>query len=436
VASVVVVGGGLAGLACAFRLTRAGHEVEVLERQAEAGGSSRADARGRFVLDAGSVFDLDRSPTLRALARALGISDRLRPLARASCAVLRDFELHPVDPRRPLALAASPLLSLPARARLARLGLELARRWPHLDPRRPEALLALDRADAAAELRRAVGAEALEYLLAPLLAASCPGGLAATSWAGALLALRAALALRRPGSLSHGDGTLTRALAERVNLRPGCQVLSVETESGGARVSYRSRGGSSRVLADAAVVALPARAAAALCPKLTPAERGFLEQARSARAIEVLLLLDSPPATLRHHRVLFPRPEGVELAALALDHDRPGVAPPGAGLLRARLGPQESERLWGAPDEALRDHVQEQLGRTPLGRLRAREFAVRRDAQRPLCEPGALARLARFQARLDRSPRLAFATDPLPGPDLEATLASGARAATEVARGL
>ncbi len=435
-ASVVVVGGGLAGLACAFRLTRAGHEVELLEREAEAGGSCRADARGRFVLDAGSVFDLEGAPTLRGLARALGISDRLRPLARASCAVLRDFALHPVDPRRPLALAASRLLSLPARARLARLGLELARRWPHLDPLRPEALAAPDRVDAAAVLRRTVGAEALEYLLAPLLATRSPGGLARTSWAAALLALRDELGLRRPGSLSHGDGTLTRALARRVNLRPGCQVLSVETESGGARVTYRARGHTSRVLADAAVVALPARAAAALCPKLTPAERGFLEQARGARAIEVLLLLDTPPATLRHHRILFPRPEGLALAALALDHDRPGVAPPGAGLLRARLTPEASERLWAAPDEALRDHVQEQLGRTPIGRLRAREFAVRREAESPLCEPGALSRLARFQARLDRSPRLAFAGDPLPGPGLEAAVASGARAATEIARDL
>ena len=36
--SVVVVGGGVAGLACAFRLRRAGHEVEVLERDAEGRG--------------------------------------------------------------------------------------------------------------------------------------------------------------------------------------------------------------------------------------------------------------------------------------------------------------------------------------------------------------------------------------------------------------
>ena len=45
-ASVVVVGAGLAGLACAFRLARAGHEVEVLEREAEPGGSARPDRPG------------------------------------------------------------------------------------------------------------------------------------------------------------------------------------------------------------------------------------------------------------------------------------------------------------------------------------------------------------------------------------------------------
>ena len=36
--SVVVVGGGLAGLVCAWRLQRNGHDVEVLEREEAVGG--------------------------------------------------------------------------------------------------------------------------------------------------------------------------------------------------------------------------------------------------------------------------------------------------------------------------------------------------------------------------------------------------------------
>ncbi|MEZ4292673.1 MAG: NAD(P)-binding protein [Myxococcota bacterium] len=37
-ASVVVVGGGLAGLVCGTRLRRAGHEVELLEAAPAVGG--------------------------------------------------------------------------------------------------------------------------------------------------------------------------------------------------------------------------------------------------------------------------------------------------------------------------------------------------------------------------------------------------------------
>ena len=49
---------------------------------------------------------------------------------------------------------------------------------------------------------------------------------------------------------------------------------------------------------------------------------------------------------------------------------------------------------------------------------------------------GFLQRLARFLARMDRSPRLAFAGDYLVGPHAEGALTSGMRAATEIARAL
>ena len=48
-ASVIVVGGGLAGLACAWKLQRAGHEVELLERR-------RAPARGDAVAEADAAW--------------------------------------------------------------------------------------------------------------------------------------------------------------------------------------------------------------------------------------------------------------------------------------------------------------------------------------------------------------------------------------------
>ena len=63
--SVLVVGGGVAGLTCAWRLRRAGWDVEVLEREAEPGGRMRSEAHGDFTLDRGAQFQ--RPPARRAI---------------------------------------------------------------------------------------------------------------------------------------------------------------------------------------------------------------------------------------------------------------------------------------------------------------------------------------------------------------------------------
>ena len=191
------------------------------------------------------------------------------------------------------------------------------------------------------------------------------------------------------------------------------------------------------MLADAAVVALPGSLVAGVCPKLTPDERGFFEQVRYARGMIVHLMFERAPATLPYYGVAFPRREGLELYGLAVDHWKPGVAPPGAGLVNAALTARAAARLWGAPDAEIADLVLENLARTPIGRLRPAATVVHRwSPMLPQLYAGYLPRLARFQSRLERSPRLAFAGDYLVGPYTEAALTSGLRAATEIARGL
>src|SRR5262249_40321200 len=51
--SIVVVGGGLGGLACAAYLARAGRSVTVLERAAALGGRARTTREGDFYLNLG-----------------------------------------------------------------------------------------------------------------------------------------------------------------------------------------------------------------------------------------------------------------------------------------------------------------------------------------------------------------------------------------------
>lgn len=442
-ASIVVVGGGVAGLVCAWRLRRAGHDVEVLEREAEPGGRMRSErvrtARGEFVVDRGAQFVASGYRNMRLVEDALGIAARRHAITPAHNAILRDGRLHAGDYDGPGVLLRSRLLSTGAKLRLSRLLFELLRAGRRLDPYRPERAAALDREDFASWLRRVVGEEAGEFLLAPAFSSTFDADPEQLSGAFAMLTLRFVLGGFRVEAFEGGTGLLTRTLAEQVPVRVGSEVTAVETTDDGARVTYRSRhdGREQRVLADAAVVALPGSLVAGVCATLTPAEKSFFAQVRYGRGILCFLMTDRAPATIPGYGVAFPRSEGVGLYGLAVDHHKRGVAPAGAGLLNAALTAEAAARLWDAPDEAVVDHVVDALARTPVGRLAPIASAVHRwDPMLPQFHAGYLGHLASFQARRERSRRLAFAGDYLLGPYTEMALTSGMRAATEIGRGL
>ena len=93
--------------------------------------------------------------------------------------------------------------------------------------------------------------------------------------------------------------------------------------------------------------------------------------------------------------------------------------------------------MWEATDSEIGALVVDQIAGTPIGSLAPRDCVVHRwPAMLPQFGVGYLPHLARFFSRLDRSPRLAFAGDYLVGPTVEAAIASGTRAAAEIARSL
>jgi oxygen-dependent protoporphyrinogen oxidase len=73
-ARVVVVGGGLAGLAAAFRLGPS-HDVEVLESSHRLGGQIHTELDAGFVIERGAEGFVARSEALPALARDLDLPD-------------------------------------------------------------------------------------------------------------------------------------------------------------------------------------------------------------------------------------------------------------------------------------------------------------------------------------------------------------------------
>jgi oxygen-dependent protoporphyrinogen oxidase len=431
--SVVVVGAGAAGLSCAWKLRRSGYEVEVLEASDRLGGRTRSEIRDGFTLESGlSRFD-SGDYNLRDIAWKLGIGDRLREIPSRGGVVLREGRFQRADFDSPTTWLGSQLLSAGAKARLLALAAEIALVWRRIERQNPERAADLDGENLSSALDRMVGRECLDYFMAPHFAHRFGCAPEQLSRAFGWIALRSELGGARRQVLRGGVDVLCSRLAEEVPVRLGCEVERIETETEGARVHYRRDGKDGWVMADRVVVALPGTEVAALCPKLTPDERGFFEQVRYTREIAASLVFEKAPKPLTFDAASFPRSAAMGLNGLDVEHRKPGFAPPGAGLLRATLGTRSTERLWNADDGEVMDFVGRELVRTPVGKLEPTRFAISRtDPMHPIFYPGYLSSLIRFNRRVDRSPRLFFAGDYLVGPGLESALTSGLRVAAKL----
>ncbi|MFF3904751.1 protoporphyrinogen oxidase [Streptomyces sp. NPDC001848] len=93
---VVVIGGGIAGLAAAHRLLDRGARVTVLEASDRVGGKLLPGEIAGVRVDLGAESMLARRPEAVALAREVGLADRLQPPATATASIWTRGALRPM----------------------------------------------------------------------------------------------------------------------------------------------------------------------------------------------------------------------------------------------------------------------------------------------------------------------------------------------------
>jgi oxygen-dependent protoporphyrinogen oxidase len=433
---VLVIGAGFAGLAAAWRLSRLGFEVRVLEREARAGGRAAGDSVDgfRFEPAGGLLSGADRE--LLAWADELGLRDEMLPLRPAVPAQVFRGRAHPIDPRGLFGVAGIPGVARLQAARLLRLPRLLARYAAQLEPDAPERSAPLDDRSLHDFGSLYFGASVATRWMAPLVAPL--GDSPDTS---------RALFLRRHAA--HGEALLglpraplaeiADAAAARLSILTGVEASRVEAVAGGLRVDARERGRDRSFETDALVLAIPAPAAARVAGGvLASPEREGLARVRYARKLALVLGLRR--ALHPHPRwISFPRDEGGPVARVVLE---PGVAggrvPAGQGLahLEARLDSAAAE--GAAPDDVLIKELQEAFEGALEGARGAASF--RRLYRLPLATPrfdvgryreiAAFERVVQDQRRAGR--RLYFAGDYLIDPTWNGAVISGQRAARAV----
>ena len=228
---VAVIGGGVTGLAAAYRLQTLGFEPIVYEAAPRIGGVAGTERRSGFLAETGPNSLATPKPAAAALFTELGLAERLleaSPTARRRY-VVREGRLVPL-PLSPIELLTSPVLSPGAKLRLLR--------EPFIPPSDP----AIDES-IADFIRRRFGPEPLAYVAAPFAAGVYAGDAEALSvrhalarlyaleqdhgsiLSGLLAQARAARRGRAAGvssrivSFPNGIGELTEALAQRLGDR-------------------------------------------------------------------------------------------------------------------------------------------------------------------------------------------------------------------------
>jgi protoporphyrinogen/coproporphyrinogen III oxidase len=414
---VVVVGGGLTGLATAWHL-RDDADVLLLEASDRLGGEIHTAELAGAPLDVGADAFLARQPEAEALVRAVGFGDEdLVAPATSLVYVWVRGRLRPLPDGTVLG-APTDLRALIRSGVLGPAGVVRAA----LEPTLPRRHVAGDRSVADLVGER-FGRDVLEVLVDPLLGGVYAGrtdrlsaqAAAPSIWAAAQQhrSLLVGLAAHRSRTASDdrpvfktlrgGLGRLVTRLADDLGdrVRTGVAATGLTREGDDWHVATAA----GPVAADHVVLTVPARAAATLLAGVAPASTQDLATMRSASVAVVGLAYDPADAAdvPMGSGFLVPRSEGRLIKAVTWSSRKwPHHRDRGHFLLRASVGRIDDPAALELDDDTLADRVDAEVRWATGIRAPARERLVRRwvDAL-PQYDVGHLARVDRIRVGLE-----------------------------------
>ncbi|ONI86794.1 amine oxidase [Saccharothrix sp. ALI-22-I] len=417
---VAVIGAGIAGLAAAHELARAGRQVRVFEAADHVGGRMATRRISGFVVDTGAEQISTRGyPHTWELLRRLELDDAVPRIGR-QLGVWRGGRVRR-GLAHPLGLITGAGMSVRARADFMR-----ATRG-RFDAAHPEAsrLGTATVTEFAAPYHR----DLLEYLCQPVVSGFFgwrPEHSAAAPFLGLLGAIGPSTAWR---TYDDGMDLVARALAARLDVTTSFPVREVMAGPGFARIT----GDGTELRARSVVLAVPAPVARQVYANPPEHERPFLDACTFTPMVKVHLMLDHRPES-RVYLLAVPRSESPSVSVVLFDHlKHPDRAPGGRGLVTVIASPVMAPALLDAPDDQVVGVLADEAERFVPGLRAAVTGSVVHRFRHGLPEatPRALALRAGFESRIGGV--VDYAGDWVSlAPYSEAAVRSGRRAAARV----
>lgn len=455
-----MIGGGITGLAAAYRLRELAAarefplEVHLLERSARFGGALETIRRDGFVIETGADSFLSEKPACAALAQRLGLGAELIPTREVyrKTYVVRAGQLIEI-PQGFSLLAPAHLGPVFRSALFSPLGKLRIALEPYIAARTSS-----DDESLESFVTRRLGREVLDRVAQALaggiytadprrlsMSATMPRFVEMERRHGSVVkGMRAATKARAANSdtsgarwslfqsFTNGMATLPEALATRLggSIRKGADVISMSREADNWRLAL-ARGES--IDAHAVICAAPAYATSRIVAEIAPAAAKMLAEISYASAATVNLTFresdfDGPP---RAFGFVVPAAEHRRIIAGSFSSFKfEGRAPAGAILARAFVGGEMSREMMNLSDDEMVAAVRDEF-RALLGVSAAPGFAeVRRwPDSMPQYEVGHLARVAQIETEIAEIPAFAIAGAAYRGVGIPDCIRSGEAAA-------
>ncbi|MEH0417654.1 protoporphyrinogen oxidase [Streptomyces sp. B21-083] len=445
---VVVIGAGIAGLAAAHRLLDQGVRVTVLESSDRVGGKLLPGEIAGARVDLGAESMLARRPEAIALAREVGLDDRLQPPATSTASIWTRGALRPMPKGHVMGVpgSASALAGVLSDEGLARIG---------RDADLPRTEVGDDVAVGEFVAAR-LGREVVDRLVEPLLGGVYAGDAYRISMRSAVPQLfeaarthasltegvrgiqaRLAAAPQQGGpvfmGIQGGVGQLPLAVAESVRARGGEIVTGAPVtelrRTAGTAAAWRVVAGERVLDADGVVVAVPTPVAAGLLRAEAPAAAAELAGVEYASMALITLAYRRADITLPEGSgFLVPPVDGRTIKASTFASQKWGwIAEenPDLLVLRTSVGRYAETEILQRPDADLVDVSRHDLKEaTGLTAAPVETRVTRWDDGLPQYPVGHHARVDRIREHLAKLPGLAVCGAAYDGVGIPACIAS------------
>ncbi|MBV1699060.1 MAG: FAD-dependent oxidoreductase [Hyphomicrobiales bacterium] len=296
---VVVVGAGIAGLTAAYDLKKAGFRVTVLEAKDIPGGRMAEKLEGSFMKYTGATGLFRFYRDMWDVIGELGLNDRLMPYPKMGSGIANNTEeTYDLDFNQTIGMLRHPALSLGSRLRLASLIPDFMRARRKVDPCLIDTAAEFDDESMAEYLTRKVGRDFLENVVAVVYRNLWAWNVEQSSKAYFLM-IYPHVRNQPSYTFTTGFGTLTRALAAKVDVRLNTQVsaIGLGNDCEGRTVICDGPKGRETLTADIVVCALPGNAVNGVVADQTPWEKSFFADVPYAQYAMVAFVLKNKPAT-------------------------------------------------------------------------------------------------------------------------------------------